>query len=107
METLYVIQGFYGVGEGMVAGKPILHGMEQLARARGEALAEQCDGVLVYAQGADADRDEYSSPIVLATYGNAPRAEIQGLRQPGPEPARGQETWRRLARVSGNHAHGM
>ncbi len=81
METLYVVQGFYGEGEGAVAGKPILHGMEQLARSRGEALAEHCDGVLVYAQGADADRGEYSTPVVLAKYGNVPHPERQSLRQ--------------------------
>lgn len=81
METLYVVQGFYGVGEGLVAAKPILHGMEQLARSRGEALAGRCDGVLVYAQDADVDRGEYSKPVVLATYGNVPYPEKQGLRQ--------------------------
>lgn len=79
METLYVVQGFYGLGDGVVAGKPILHGMEQLARTRGEALAEQCDGVLVYAQGADVDRGEYSVPVILAKYGSVPNPETQRL----------------------------
>ena len=93
METLYVVQGFYGVGEGAVAGKPILHGMEELARTRGEALAGQCDGVLVYAQGADADHGEYSAPVILARYGDVPYPEAQTLSQPVPESEPRQAHW--------------
>jgi hypothetical protein len=104
VETLYVVQGFYGVGQGMVSGKPILHGMEQLARARGEALAGQCDGVLVYAQGADADRDEYSAPVILAKYGDVPHPEAQSLRQPVPEVVHEHAPWWGLSGFGGTHA---
>ena len=93
VETLYVVQGFHGVGQGMVAGKPILHGMEQLARTRGEMLAGQCDGVLVYAQDADVDRGEYSAPVILAKYGQVPQPETQSLRQPVPESVHGRAPW--------------
>jgi hypothetical protein len=83
METLYVVQGFCEVDGDVIADKPILHGMEQLARTRGETLAGQRDGVLVYAQAADADRGEYSEPIILAKYGLVPNPEQQSLCQMG------------------------
>ncbi|KZC38997.1 hypothetical protein RHOFW510R12_21570, partial [Rhodanobacter sp. FW510-R12] len=77
MGTLYVVQGFHEVDGDIVADKPILHGMEQLARTRGEMLAGQLDGVLVYAQAADVDRGEYSEPVILARYGWVPHPEQQ------------------------------
>ncbi|WP_426700901.1 hypothetical protein ACPPVV_16200 [Rhodanobacter sp. Col0626] len=80
METLYIVQGFHAEGGDVVADKPILHGMEQLARTRGEMLADQCDGVLVYAQAADVDRGQYSEPVILAKYGEVPNPEQQSLR---------------------------
>jgi len=83
MGTLYVVQGFHEVDGDIVADKPILHGMEQLARTRGEMLAEERDGVLVYAQAADTDRGEYSEPVILAKYGCVPHPEQQSLRQAG------------------------
>jgi hypothetical protein len=83
MGTLYVVQGFCEVGGDVVADKPILHGMEQLARTRGEMLAEQRDGVLVYAQAADIDRGEYSEPVILAQYGVVPNPEQHSLAQVG------------------------
>ncbi|HWX65617.1 MAG TPA: hypothetical protein VNZ27_04225 [Rhodanobacter sp.] len=83
MGTLYVVQGFSEVGDDVVADKPILHGMEQLARTRGEMLAARYDGVLVYAQAADADRGEYSEPVILAKYGHVPNPERQSLRLAG------------------------
>ena len=79
MGILYVVQGFCEVGGDVVADKPILHGMEQLALTRGEMLAEQRDGVLVYAQAADIDRGEYSEPVILAQYGLVPHPEQQSL----------------------------
>ena len=107
VETLYVVQGFYGAGQGMIAGKPILHGMEQLARARGEALAGQCDGVLVYAQGADVDRGEYSAPVILAKYGEVPHPETQSLRQPIPESAHERASWWGLPGFRGSHVQAL
>lgn len=107
METQYVVQGFFGAGQGMVACKPILHAMEPLARSCGEVLAGQCDGVLVYAQDADFDRGEYSTPVILARYGAVPHPEILGLRQRVPEPAQEHETWWRLPRNSGDHAQAL
>lgn len=107
METLYVVQGFHGVGQGMVAGKPILHAMEQLARTRAEALAGQCDGVLVYAQDADVDRGEYSAPVILAKYGDVPHPETQSLRQPVPEAAHGQASWWGGPQWGGKPAHAL
>ncbi|GAA0889979.1 hypothetical protein [Rhodanobacter soli] len=83
MGTLYVVQGFHKVDGDFIADKPILHGMEQLARTRGEMLAEERDGVLVYAQAADTDCGEYSEPIILAKYGRVPHPEQQSLRQSG------------------------
>ncbi len=83
MGTLYVVQGFCEVDGDIIADKPILHGMEQLARTRGELLAEQRDGVLVYAQAADIDRGEYSEPVILAKYGQVPNPEQQSLCQAG------------------------
>lgn len=83
MGTLYVVQGFYEVDGDVVADKPILHGMEQLARTRGEMLAGLLKGVLVYAQAANVDRGEYSQPVILATYGDVPHPEQQSLRQAG------------------------
>lgn len=83
MGTLYIVQGFRVMDGDVVADKPILHGMEQLARTRGELLAGQRYGVLVYAQAADVDRGEYSDPVILAKYGDVPRPEEQSLRQVG------------------------
>ena len=83
MGTLYVVQGFHEVNGDVVADKPILHGMEQLARTRGEMLAGQLEGVLVYAQAANVDRGEYSQPVILAEYGHVPHPEQQSLRQAG------------------------
>ncbi len=83
MGTLYVVQGFCEVGGDIISDKPILHGMEQLARTRGELLAGRRDGVLVYAQAADIDRGEYSEPVILAKYGQVPNPEQQSLRQTG------------------------
>lgn len=87
----------------MVACKPILHGMEPLARSRGEALAAECDGVLVYAQGADVDRGEFSTPVILAKYGDVPFPETQGLRRQVAEPDPGGEAWRHLPPISGHY----
>lgn len=83
MGTLYVVQGFCEVDGDVIADKPILHGMEQLARTRGAMLAERRDGVLVYAQAADIDRGEYSEPVILAKYGLVPNPEQQSLGQMG------------------------
>ena len=83
MEMLYVVQGFCEMGGEVIPDKPILHGMEQLARTRGEMLAGQRDGVLVYAQEADTDRGEYSEPIILTKYGLVPHPEQQSLCQMG------------------------
>lgn len=83
MGTLYIVQGFHAVDGDVVADKPILHGMEQLARTRGELLAGQLHGVLVYAQAADVDRGEYSEPVILAKYGDVPNPEAQSLRRAG------------------------
>jgi len=54
-----------------------LYRSESVARQRGEMLARNRDGVLVYAQAADPDRGEYSEPMILAKYGQVPdlRAE--------------------------------
>lgn len=81
MGKIYVVQGFFELGGYFVTDKPILHGMEQLARVRGEMLAGQRDGVLVYAQRADADRGAYSKPVILAKYGRVPHPERQSLCQ--------------------------
>jgi hypothetical protein len=81
MGKIYVVQGFFEVDGQLVTDKPILHGMEKLARVRGEMLAGQRDGVLVYAQCADADRGEYSEPVILAEYGRVPHPEQQSLCQ--------------------------
>lgn len=83
MGTLYVVQGFCEVDGDIIAEKPILHGMEQLARTRGEMLAGQRDGVLVYAQTADIDRGEYSEPVILAKYGLVPNPDQQSLCRMG------------------------
>ena len=83
MGMLYVVQGFHEVDGDVVADKPLLHGMEQLARTRGEMLAGLRDGVLVYAQAADADRGEYSETVILARYGRVPHPEQQSLCQAG------------------------
>ncbi|OOG55498.1 hypothetical protein [Rhodanobacter sp. C03] len=79
METLYVVQSFHEVDGAVLPEKPVLHGMEALARRSGEQLAMQCEGVLVYAQGADTDRGEYSDPVILAKYGRVPDPQKQGL----------------------------
>jgi len=79
MGTLYVVQGYHEVSGEMVSDKPILHGMEDLARVRGECLAADREGVLVYAQSADVDRGEYSRPVILASYGKVPHPEAEGL----------------------------
>lgn len=79
MGTLYVVQGFHEVGGDLVADKPILHGLEQLALTRGRMLAGISEGVLIYAQAADVDRGEYSEPVILARYGHVPHPEQQSL----------------------------
>lgn len=83
MGTLYVVQGFHEMDGDVVADKPILHGLEQLALTRGQLLADHSDGVLVYAQAADVDRGEYSEPVILAKYGRVPHPEQQSLGRPG------------------------
>jgi hypothetical protein len=80
METLYVVQSFREVDGDVLAEKPVLHGLEEFARRRGEQLATQCEGVLVYAQGADTNREEYSDPVILAKYGHVPNPQEQNLR---------------------------
>jgi hypothetical protein len=80
METLYVVQSFREVEGDVLPEKPVLHGMEEFARRRGEQLAAQCDGVLVYAQGADTNRGEYSDPVILAEYGHVPNPQGHSLR---------------------------
>lgn len=87
MGTIYVVQGFHEVEGDVIADKPVLHGMERLARSRGHALADRCAGVLVYAQGADADRGEYSPPTILASYGRVPHPDRQRLDLRGQHPA--------------------
>lgn len=79
METLYVVQGFHEVDGAVLPEKPVLHGMEEFARRCGEQLARQCEGVLVYAQGADTDRGMYSDPIILAKYGRVPNPRQHSL----------------------------
>lgn len=83
MGMLYIVQGFHAEEGNVVADKPILHGLEQLARTRGEMLAAELHGVVVYAQQADVDRGEYSEPVILAKYGDVPHPEQQSLRQAG------------------------
>ena len=80
METLYVVQSFREVEGDVLPEKPVLHGMEEFARRRGEQLATQCEGVLVYSQAADANRGEYSDPVILAEYGHVPNPQGQSLR---------------------------
>jgi len=80
METLYVVQSFREVDGDVLAEKPVLHGMEEFARKFGEQLATQRDGVLVYAQDADTNREEYSDPVILAKYGRVPNPQQQNLR---------------------------
>jgi hypothetical protein len=77
MEKVYLVRVFYEVYGGMRADKPLLYRSESVARQRGEMLARNRDGVLVYAQAADPDRGEYSEPMILAKYGQVPdlRAE--------------------------------
>lgn len=84
METLYVVQSFHEVDGAVLPEKPVLHGMEEFARRRGEQLAGQCEagqceGVLVYAQAADTDRGEYSDPVILAKYGHVPDPQAESL----------------------------
>jgi hypothetical protein len=79
METLYVVQSFREVDGAVLPEKPVLHGMEEFARRRGEQLARQCEGVLVYAQAADTDRGEYSDPVILAKYGHVPDPQSESL----------------------------
>lgn len=81
MGKLYVVQGFREVDGNVIADKPILHGMEDLALKRAQMLAVGCHGVLVYAQIADADRGEYSRPTILIQHGNVPDPERHSLRQ--------------------------
>lgn len=83
MGTLYVVQGFHEMDGDVVADKPILYGLEQLALTRGQMLADHFDGVLVYAQAADVDRGEYSEPVILAKYGRVPHPERQSLGRSG------------------------
>jgi hypothetical protein len=80
METLYVVQSFREVEGDVLPEKPVLHGMEEFARKRGEQLAAQREGVLVYAQAADTNRGEYSDPVILAKYGHVPNPQEQSLR---------------------------
>jgi hypothetical protein len=77
MEKVYLVRVFYEVYGGMRADKPVLYRSESVARERGEMLARNRDGVLVYAQAADPDQGEYSEPMILAKYGQVPdlRAE--------------------------------
>ncbi|MEO6925664.1 MAG: hypothetical protein ABI129_03265 [Rhodanobacter sp.] len=105
MEMLYVVQSFYVVSQRTVAAKPILHVTERMARTRGEVLADQCDGVVVYAQGADADRNEYSAPVVLAKYGDVPNPEAQSLRDSAQQSVRRKAFRSNLSRLRGNRAH--
>jgi hypothetical protein len=79
METLYVVQSFREVEGDVLPEKPVLHGMEEFARKCGEQLATQREGVLVYAQGADTNRGEYSDPVILAKYGRVPNPQEQSL----------------------------
>lgn len=83
MGTLYVVQSFREVDGNVIADKPILHGRESLAIERALTLAERRHGVLVYAQMADADRDEYSQPMILAQHGSVPYPERHSLRKAG------------------------
>jgi hypothetical protein len=72
MDKVYLVRVFYEVYGGMRADKPLLYQTESLARERGEMLARNRDGVLVYEQAADAERGEYSEPMILAKYGQVP-----------------------------------
>ncbi|MEP7187181.1 MAG: hypothetical protein ABI767_15225 [Rhodanobacter sp.] len=83
MGKLYVVQCFHEVDGCVLANKPILHGMESLALERGRMLATEHDGVLVYAQMADADQDKYSQPMILAQHGLVPYPERQTLGEVG------------------------
>ena len=72
MEKVYLVRVFYEVYGGMRADKPLLYLSESMARKRGEMLARDRDGVLVYAQAADADEGQYSEPMIIAKYGQVP-----------------------------------
>jgi len=75
MDKVYLVRVFYEVYGGMRADKPLLYQSESMARQRGEMLARDRDGVLVYAQAADPDRGEYSEPTILAKYGHIPNLQ--------------------------------
>jgi hypothetical protein len=75
MDKVYLVRVFYEVYGGMRADKPLLYESESVARQRGEMLARNRDGVLVYAQAADPSRGEYSEPTILAKYGQIPNLQ--------------------------------
>lgn len=83
MGVLYVVQGFENIDGNVVASKPILHGLADLAMSRAERLAEHAHGVLVYSQLADTDRDQYSTPRILFQHGQVPDPERHSLRETG------------------------
>jgi hypothetical protein len=72
MEKIYAVRVFHEVYDGVRADKPLLYGSESVARERGEALAPERHGVLVYEQVIDVDRGHCSEPMILAKYGYIP-----------------------------------
>lgn len=73
METQYIVQGFVAGKRGRVeALPPASYKTEDEARRRAVRLAETCQGVIAFAQSADAEAGEYADPIILERIGDVP-----------------------------------
>lgn len=73
METIYVVQGFIAGKRGtLVPMQPVSFKTESQARSRAARLGETCQGVIAFAQAADAETGDYADPVVLEQLGTIP-----------------------------------
>ena len=72
---IFVVQGYYRSRGGVFPDWPIVCSTKELALRRGELLAEQRLGVLIYAVQLETEAGECITPVMLARLGDPPGLE--------------------------------
>lgn len=73
-KTIYLAQTFWWVDGRLEAGEPLQFMRVDDARAAGEAMAGSAPGVAVYSLVGEPAADLWGEPVVLSSYGAAPKA---------------------------------
>lgn len=73
-KTVYIAQAFHWIDGQLVPGEFFQYARPERAAAAGERLAGSAPGVAVFSLDGHPDTDAWEDPVILARYGDAPRA---------------------------------